>query len=492
MLPVSKKYSSKRPSTDAPGVVPQPVNFLILTLIILFIPNQTFAFNMKSYINENKNQSLEIFLKNFPYDEYLKSVSFVDFSKIQEDRFLILSNLKKSDGRQDGDEFFYHLADSFLKKYPINLNQINKTISIGEAYLNPGKNLKTPALPEVEVEKRSIQKANVEEVYQTIGYYVLGKAAIKIKEEYKSKRINDGEFNQYADRLKRNRINISIREMPLQKVNALIISVISSIGDGRFDRVSADYLLDRSIIEMKSIVCKMGIWLWMAVAIFVISAVSISKKVRFVFGLAALSLIVLKQALPCDDDTSITAPMDSPRFKQIALKSVYKLNSNEHAVRIYRIKNNSGKLVGHSVWLRRPQIKADYYALSPAESFNNLRRNQNVVLATVGGYTTTSADGTKPDGFTVQSGDLNNAVLLPDRQGLVLFDRGNVRILNLEAEKIVLPNGDELESPYNNILSYSKLLNWCETNRVTVFQSHLLAYDDILLIDPSRLRTHCG
>jgi hypothetical protein len=427
---------------------------------------------MKKYINQHKNQNLEIFLKKFPYNEYLKTVQFTDFSRIQEDRFLIWKNLNRADGRKDGDEFLYYLADYFLKAYPVTTNQLNDKTSIGEAYLNPNKTLRNPSQPNLG--NNAIQKANTDEVYQIIGYYILSEVATKIENDIKNKKIkgNDPTIQSYINRLKNNKVIVSIEESSTQKI-------ISNVKQGRLD-----YLWDRAKIKIRPILCKFGFWMWGIVAIFIVSTFLkfVPKAIKIIIFPFAVLLIVFKITIPYSGNTSIVSSTTSPNFKQIPLKNIHRLNNNEHLVNIYQLKSGSGKPIGYSIWLKRPQIKATYYAFEPSK---NLRKYQNVVLATTGGYTTSNASGVKPDGFTVQNGELSNAILLHDRQGLVLFAKGGIRVLDLKS-KITLPNGDVLESPYNSILSYSKLLNWCKTNKATIFQSHLLAYSDSILINPSK------
>jgi hypothetical protein len=213
----------------------------------------------------------------------------------------------------------------------------------------------------------------------------------------------------------------------------------------------------------------------------IIKSEFIPKKIIFIMFLFILLLIIFKLTVSCDGSSTISIT-NSPEFKQLLLKNMYKLNNNEHLVDIYKLENKYGKSIGHSIWLKRPQIKAKYYAFEPFKNFREVKKNHDVILATTGGYTTKDA---KPDGFTVQNGELRNAILLHDRHGLVLFSDEGTRILNLKSN-ITLPNGEKLESPYRSILSYYKLLNWCKTNKATIFQSNLLAYSNSILISHSK------
>ncbi|MBX2932006.1 MAG: hypothetical protein KF781_08685 [Chitinophagaceae bacterium] len=440
---------------------------LLYLFFLIAFSKQAIGFDMRSYINQHQNQNLQVFLENFPYSEYLKTVAFTDFSIIQEHRFFVWQQF------QEGDGFLYYLADNFLNQYPVTLNQLHDKISIGEAYLNPLKTLGNPSQPNLEGNPNF--KRNTDEAYHIIGYYILSKVAEKIEEGHRNKNfnINDKTNISYLDRLKDKKVFVSFEESSGQKI-------IKNIQQGRFD-----YLWNRLILKTQPILCKAGIFIWILIGVLVVLMFTeIWGIVKVFLFLISIMLLILKLSINCNTTPKNTVST-TPSFKQIPFRSFYPISQTENLVDIYQLKDNSGNVIGHSIWMKRPHIKADYFSFSPTQKFQSLKANKNIILATSGGYTTNNSGDVKPDGFTVENGDLRNAVLLHDRQGLALFSNTGVRAINLKSN-IRLPNGNTLESPFNSLLAYSKLLKWCKDNKATVFQTHLLAYGDSILISPSK------
>jgi len=430
---------------------------------------------MKTYVRKHSDQNLKVFLENFPYDEYLKTVGFTDFATIQEHRYFIQRFIKDEEGNKDGDVFLYYLADKFLSKYPVTANQFDKNILIGEAYLNSTKTLSNPS--QTGLEYNVYYKTKTNEAYQIIGYFILSKVAEKIKEEERNDNFDKDDLKNksYLDRLNKNKVYVSFEESSVSKIFANL----------KPDKLK--YLWGRFIIKVKPVICYLGIVSWFTIVfLIVLLFLEIHLFFKFVsFCLAAL-LLILKLSINCD---SVAKPIlfASPNIKQIPVRSFYPINQTENLVDIYELKNNLGKIIGHSVWMKGPEVKAKYFAFYANNHFQKFKNSHSIILASTGGYTTVTNIGTvKPDGFTVENGELRNAVLLHDRQGLALFSDEGIRAIDLKSNTIHFPNGAVLESPYKSILAYSKLLKWCKDSKATVFQTHILANDNSMLISPSK------
>lgn len=447
---------------------------LLLSIFILLVYS-SFGFDMQAYVNQHKNQNLQVFLDNFPYNQYLETVAFTDFPRIQEDRYIVWKNIKDANGRQDGDIFLYRLADEFLKQYPVTLAQLSKKIAIGEAYLSPTKKLSNPSQPYLD--KNHFFKLNTNEAYQIVGYYILSKVAETIEKEHRKNKFNQNDSLNitYLKRLKNNKVLVSFEESSTKKI-------IANIKQGKFD-----YVIDRFQQSIKSFICGLGIFIWLIVVALVgIIFANIPLLFKKISVGLAIVLVILKFTTDCNP--SPVSSSARPNFKQIWLKSFYKTGyKSEHLVEIFNLKDkNSNRSIGHSVWMRAPRIKVQYFASSAVNQFRSFKNQQHVVLATTGGYTTNFGGSKKPDGFTLENGKLINAVLLHDRHGLAVFSNNSVQAINLKANKIKLPNGDILDSPFESLAAYSQLLKWCKENQATVFQTHLLASNDSILINPSK------
>jgi exopolysaccharide biosynthesis protein len=140
--------------------------------------------------------------------------------------------------------------------------------------------------------------------------------------------------------------------------------------------------------------------------------------------------------------------------------------------------------IGEIVWLQRPRYKAHYIAKGNVYSkykryLKATHKRPRVVMT--GGFTNSSR---QPEGLTIENGTIVNAVLMPDRDGLVIIQKnGAIRVINLKSKSFLLPNRRGKINPFNSIIDYAKLIKWSKSNRATFFQTQLLAFSDKMLID---------
>jgi hypothetical protein len=272
--------------------------------------------------------------------------------------------------------------------------------------------------------KRVSRRAN--EIYKIIGYYILGKIARKIEEEIKNGDfdITDADNIALVEQLKNNKIYISVEESRFRKV-------IRNIKEGHFG-----YIFDR-----------------------------LFKKTNEIFS---------------SDEVS--------QLKLYSYRNYYTIKK-DYAVNIFRVKKNNN-FIGYSIWLKRPYLKAKYFAYKTRRQsvFQRYRRwlqqKKRVVLVTSGGFTNSYK---QPEGLTVENGNIVNAVLMPERDGLVIIQKsGGMRVVDLRREVVKLPIGfgkNLALSPKKSLIDYSKLIKWCQKYKATLFQTQLLAYSDELLIN---------
>ncbi|MBY0495126.1 MAG: hypothetical protein K2Y23_13025, partial [Cyanobacteria bacterium] len=99
----------------------------------------------------------------------------------------------------------------------------------------------------------------------------------------------------------------------------------------------------------------------------------------------------------------------------------------------------------------------------------------------------TESDQCQPEGFTFESGQVVNPVIMPDRHAIVVFAEGGIRVLNLKRPTIRLPGPNRsdlsIDNPLNSLLAYAALVQWCRRFSATLFQTQLLAYSDVLMIN---------
>lgn len=179
----------------------------------------------------------------------------------------------------------------------------------------------------------------------------------------------------------------------------------------------------------------------------------------------------------------------APTIRLSMFRRFYK-SSTGHAYEIYEmVPSASQSRIGFAIFFRRPDVHARYFADRASSRFHQTRQNGRVLLAATGGFTNNYSI---PEGLSVEEGRLVNAVLMPDRHGLVLVQpSGGIRVLNLKRSRIDLPrrNGrgtQTIRNPLESLIDYSRLIQWCRRERATVFQTQLMAFSDTLLIDPGR------
>ena len=375
-----------------------------LFLLIFALPFSLLAqFDMANHVSQNTYLSREQFLENFPYNDYLKVIGFTEFATLRGHRDYLNTNRE-----QIGDDFLYYLGDNFLKLYPIgtSLKQLNAKIDIGEMFLS----------------KKTAPTSADREVFQLMGYFLLGKVAQKIEGEFKAGRfdINQPENEKVITRLASNKVYLSIEKSDWDKA-------MQALEKGNFG-----YLWDR-----------------------------FSKKLDEWSGAGTTKSTLTLGNYPA------------------------KTHKN---VEIYKILDAQKTNIGNCIWLNASQgAKMTYFASGKAytrySEFASKKGKSNIILATTGGFTNAEK---QPEGLTIDNGRVVNAVLKPERHGIVIVEKsGNVRVENLR-NGISLPNYGQKLYPLSTLRDFSILLSWFKNNGATVFQTQLLAYNNQPLIELSK------
>ncbi len=414
--------------------------FLFLAVFSwLCSPTLSHGFDLRSYYQNNKGQSRDNFIKTFPYYTYLQTVGFTDFHTLQQDRLFLWKHLG------DGDDFLYYLGENFITYYPPSLAYLDTVIALGEAYI-------------AEKPQLGINTAT-NEVYQIIGYYILGQVAQLLKKEIRSGNF-DPKHSQNAQlikRLEKNRIYVTIERGTLQ-------NILYNVKQGKWD-----YVANRAWLKFREAEQK------------------ISNRYDALLGPDFFQDVYYMDA------AAPTVSKTAPRLKLNGFRRYYQ-NRNGHDVEIFTVRDASNTSdIGHAIWLRRPGLKAVYFAYQNVTAKYRQwakRYNKTVALATTGGFTNVHR---KPEGLTIENGTIVNAVLMPDRDGLVIVHKsGGISVINLKRTAIKLSLGSQavltIDNPLHSLIAYSKLLHWCKEHKATLFQTQLLAYSDRLLIDVGKAR----
>jgi hypothetical protein len=432
---------------------------------------------MRQYYPQHQQESLNTFIQNFPFHSYLKQVEFTDLKTLQEDRLFLYRK------KGDGDLFLYHLGENFMRLYPVYEGQYLPKIQIGEVFL-----------------KAELPIGNkAKEIYRTIGYFVLGKVAQKVGADIRAKKLDParGEGKKVVSRLQANKVYASYEPGTLSKLK-------KNLKQGNYP-----YVIQRMWFKFQEIfhpfgrLAGEGIYpLILIILIFLGTRLFFGgvgrlfgKKFNTSFWVSLVLLLLLfgvPQVLSRGENPSQGQPLNS-NLRLLSYKHYYPLSRRTFGVDVMKVKDKNGKELGEAIWMHRPQLKASYLAHQNVSGrYRNFRKGRRVVLATSGGFTNSLR---QPEGLTVEQGNIVNAVLMPDRDGLVMVQpSGGIRILNLKRQEFFLPLGrkqvKKIGNPLQSLIAYSELLEWCRSTRATLFQTQLLAYSDQMLIQRSKATTN--
>ena len=412
--------------------------------------------------NKAKKPHKQAFVAGFPYHQYLQKVEFTDFSTLQKDREFVYRLYG------EGDVFLYYLGDHFNRYYPVGKEDLKNKLQIGELFL-------------ADKSKTGINPRE-NEVYKIMGYFLLAKVARKLEAEIKSKRMkaSSPETERLIQRLAQNKVYVSVEKGSLTKI-------VDHLKKGNYD-----YIIKR---VWQSLSGKLGANLAHVTLVILVFSFFIFwfRKVRLMAIVLILGILVVDISrvfiFPPRTKHINTQGFSAPSYRLSSRQRIYPVSHKEFAVLVFNIENEHGEFVGESIWMHRAYVKANYFAYQNVpQKYANYKRKQKVVLAATGGFTN---DKKQPEGLTVERGSIVNAVLMPDRDGIVIVQRnGGIRVINLKRKRIQLPVGKgrplEIQNPLHSLIAYSQLLSWCKTQRATLFQTQLLAYGNKLLIDPGK------
>ena len=190
----------------------------------------------------------------------------------------------------------------------------------------------------------------------------------------------------------------------------------------------------------------------------------------------------------------ITKKKAKMKFKLLTLSLLYVFTltaqSRSELVKSYSV--NSGGETYKVIELSRKnkRINAKYFAhelykKSISKRYDEFNRSHKVVLYTSGTYMTNHQSvNAKPVGLTIDNGNIVNGALT-NMDGLVIvYATGGVVVSNLE-EKNLSYNGLKNQDLYNG-MHINSFKSWAQSNRATVFQTHLLAWENKLQFAKSK------
>jgi len=182
----------------------------------------------------------------------------------------------------------------------------------------------------------------------------------------------------------------------------------------------------------------------------------------------------------------VSGPLPSPTAANFTMNlCISGHNSEVQSGEIFLNGSQAGYIIALNRTSRR--VKAKYFAYKQNgtvvhDRYDQWRTGKQVVLISSGAYATGFQGTDIPIGLTVDNGNKVNDVVEPKMDALVIVEEvGGIRISDIDAGDLILktPNGDK-KTDIRNSFQKVEFLKWCETEKATVFQSHLLIYKNEL------------
>lgn len=433
------------------------------------------AFDTVQHWNQRKETTPAEYFQKFPYDAYLRDIGFTDFARLQQDRYFFWKQCG------DGDPFLYGLGNAFAHQYPLPDSGAAQTlfaaygerINIGEAFRAPNKGF----------------NRGTDAIYQIMGNYLLGQVAQAMERAAHRKviQLDSPDCQRLIHRLADSRVYLQLEESEHAKfVKHLRAGNLRYL----FVRVSNKLSAHRRTCAITLFTLAVSV----AVIVFIVTRKPLRTGIILATGclVAKLGLDSLAPeggrpatALAANQSAPSTEPLRLAPHRQFYPVAGAKAFGFEVLLLLRR-----GELIGSSFWFDRHGCRAAYLATDVPRDYPPFFRANHVLAVVAGGFTNSFS---QPEGLTLQSGNIVNSVLMPDRHALVLVEpEGGIRVLNLRQARIDLPLGANktktIQNPLGNLLAYAELLEWCRARKVTMFQTQLLAFSDNLLIDVGKAK----
>ncbi len=437
-----------------------------VTVVLMFL----YALELKAqstflldYNRSNPTNNKSDYLSQFPYNEYLKKISFTDFKQLETDRLFLNRHL------ECGNEFIYNLCDHYCNNEPISTENLEQKIIVGEKYLDARVN-----------DADSI--SDTTNIYPVIGYFLLGKVSRKLEHD-----ILNTTFDVRNPENKKHIARLADRKVFICTVPGNLTKAIVNFKKGNFK-----YVFLRTYLKLEDYFYvyyeKIGdgfLFVLFCLVSTILYLIWAGGKKRIYGILILISVILVHTIIKRKYEQPDLSILANPTISQQPAENYFYTNSIP-AVRTYRLKNKQGNIIGESIWLTRKDatqeyVDAHYFAVGDIVSkYEQQKKDKSLILVSSGGFNNILE---QPDGFTVEGGSIINTVISQYRHGMVMLHNGDINVLNLRNNHFTLPSGGKvIKNPLTSITAYAELVKWSQQAKATIFQTQLLCYQDSLLI----------
>ncbi|MBY0494545.1 MAG: hypothetical protein K2Y23_10035 [Cyanobacteria bacterium] len=344
-----------------------------MLILLMVITRPSAAFDLQAYYATRSTQTLEVFVANFPFEQYLQTTRFTDFAELQRDRLFLYQRLG------DGDLFLYHLGNFFVRKYPVDpaLSALTARTAIAEEYLARHPQFST----------------GTDDIYHIIGYFLLGTVGREIERQIAARTFdrNNRENVALLERLEKNKVHVALEE----STGAKIGTAITSGNFGYLFTRATDKLIQHSRVILVFCVT-FAIVLFVAWRVFSVPAFGAGGILVVVVTIVVVLVTGVPTFKPLAPSTASAATQLRTSFTLSDRQTSFQAPAGA-ALETYRLLDGTKAEIGHAMWLPRTGFVARYMAEGNVpQKYSRLRSNRRILLAVSGGFTNISAQP-RPD-----------------------------------------------------------------------------------------------
>gem|GEM_PF-6727109 len=209
-----------------------------------------------------------------------------------------------------------------------------------------------------------------------------------------------------------------------------------------------------------------------------------------------LGISVIINFLPISLGENLSVPFDVS--EQIS-ETLYRSQCNGD-VKIYSLRINAND-AGHSIWFSRNsnRVRVKYFPCEEenrkvADLYQDWKTDKKVICCFPGAYmnkegVNDSNEDYYPNGFSVDEGVIISRFIGKDRSDMTLnalvliYPNGDLKVFNIQ-NSIYLSDISRYIN-FKNEEDVNTFFKWVEQKRITVFQTHLLAFSNSLMVQKS-------
>jgi len=172
-----------------------------------------------------------------------------------------------------------------------------------------------------------------------------------------------------------------------------------------------------------------------------------------------------------------------------------KAQNRNNTFELVKLKYNKNELTSHKIENTGNKFRFKYFITTGKDKgalekdFLSWSKGKKILTAFTGSYMSECTPyGARPLGFSMNDGNLINGILDEKLGAIVIIDAaGSLQIVNIGKADFTIKDQqlNYRKIDFKNALDRNYFIKWATIQKVSVFQTHLLVSEDLLLISPS-------